>query len=76
MRSPPTTTQHDFFFLLSCCRERTGIFLRRALNVEGCYLCLSVCFSVSQGWINFFSLPDGLDHLFESPIYIYVMCDI
>ena len=27
--------------------------------------CLSVCFSVSQGWINFFSLPDGLRHSFE-----------
>jgi hypothetical protein len=31
----------------------------------------SLCFSVSQGWINFFSLPDGLRHLFgdHNPVY-------
>jgi hypothetical protein len=33
--------------------------------VEGCYfVSVSVCFSVSQAWINFFSLLDGLRHLF------------
>jgi hypothetical protein len=35
--------------------------------VEGCCFAsvfLWFFFSVSQGWINFFSLPDGLRHLF------------
>jgi len=59
-----------FFPSGSCCWERTGIFVRRTLHVEGCcsasvFLCvLCVLFSVSQGWIYFFSLPDGLRHLF------------
>jgi hypothetical protein len=31
-----------------------------------CFVSVLLCvfFSVSQGWINFFSLPDGLSHLF------------
>jgi hypothetical protein len=49
--------------------------------VEGCcfasvFLC--VFFSVSQGWINFFSLPDGLRHLFgdHNPSSILICCVI
>jgi hypothetical protein len=40
--------------------------------------CLSLCFSVSQGWINFFSLPDGLCHLFgdHNPSSILICCVI
>jgi hypothetical protein len=78
---PPTTTPRDFFVYLSCYRERTGIFLRRALHVEGCcfasvFLC--VFFSVSQGWINFFLPPDGLRHLFgdHNPSSIRISCVI
>jgi hypothetical protein len=38
--------------------------------------CLSICFSVSQGWINFFLLPDGLRHLFgdHNPSSLFFMC--
>ena len=41
--------------------------------------CLSLFFfSVSQGWIHFFSLPDGLCHLFEdhNPSSILICCVI
>jgi hypothetical protein len=41
--------------------------------------CLSLCFLfVSQGWINFFSLPDGLRHLFgdHNPSSILICCVI
>jgi hypothetical protein len=35
----------------------------------GCFASVFLCvFSVSQGWINFFSLPDGLRHLIEDSI--------
>jgi hypothetical protein len=41
-------------------------------------LYFSVFFSVSQGWINFFSLPDGLRHLFgdHNPSSILICCVI
>jgi hypothetical protein len=45
-----------FFGSLSCCWERTGIFLRRALNVEGCSFVsvfLSVFLSLRAGSISF-----------------------
>jgi hypothetical protein len=47
--------------------------------VEGCcFVSVFLCFSVSQGWINFFSLPDGLCHLFgdHNPSSILTCCVI
>jgi hypothetical protein len=49
--------------------------------VAGCCFAsvfLSFFFSVSQGWINFFSLPDGLRHLFgdHNPSSILICCVI
>jgi hypothetical protein len=49
--------------------------------VEGCcFVSVSLCvfFSVSQGWINFFLLPDGLRHLFgdHNPSSILIYCVI
>ncbi len=44
---PPTPmSRHNFFASMSCCWERTAIFLRRALYLEGCcfvYVFLCVC---------------------------------
>jgi hypothetical protein len=58
-------TPRDFFVSLSCCWERTGIFPSEGSQRGGLlfHFCLYICFSVSQDWINFFSLPDGLCHL-------------
>jgi hypothetical protein len=41
-------------------------------------LYFSVLFAVSQGWINFFSIPDGLRHLFgdHNPSSIHICCVI
>ncbi len=49
--------------------ERGGLLFR---------FCLSLLFSVSQGWITFFSLPDGLRHLFgdHNPSSILICCVI
>ena len=48
--------------------------------MEGCCFvsAFSICFSVSQGWINFFSLPDGLRHLYgdHNPSSIFMCCVI
>jgi hypothetical protein len=40
--------------------------------------CLFLCFPVSQGWINFLSLPDGIRHLFgdHNPSSILICCVI
>jgi hypothetical protein len=51
-------------FLCPICWERT-----RTSSLEGCLsgglsFCLYSFFSCLQGWINFFSLPDGLRHFF------------
>jgi hypothetical protein len=53
-----------------------GLFTWRAVVS---LLYFSVFFSsVSQGWINFFSLPDGLRHLFgdHNPSSILICCVI
>ncbi len=49
--------------------------------MEGCcfasvFLCVLSFFSVSQGWNYFFSLPDGLRHLFgdHNPSSILICC--
>ena len=35
--SPTQMSRHNLFASLSCCWERTSIFLRRALYLEGCF---------------------------------------
>jgi hypothetical protein len=52
-----------------CKYESAGLLFR---------FCLSICFSVSQGWINFFSLPDGLRQLFgdHNPSSTFMCCVI
>jgi hypothetical protein len=49
--------------------------------VEGCcFVSVFLCFffPASQGWIHFFSLPDGLRHLFgdHNPSSILICCVI
>jgi hypothetical protein len=54
-----------------------GLFTWRAV-VSLLYFSVFFFFSVSQGWINFFSLPDGLRHLFgdHNPSYLLICCVI
>jgi hypothetical protein len=85
---PATTALHDAFLFLSlppflcpACWERT-----RTSSLEGClsgglFLSVLFYFSCLQGWINFFSLPDGLRHLFvdhnpSSLFMCYVIYDL
>jgi hypothetical protein len=75
-------TPRDFFVSLSCCWERTGIFPSEGSERGGLLFCFCLyndddaSFSVSQGWMNFFSLPDGLRHLFGDhiPSSIFMCC--
>ena len=63
------------------CRERTWTSLWRAFYVEGCLRVCLFCLSVStlEGWINVFSLPDGLaiyQKIIIPHIYLCMLCDV
>ncbi len=78
---PPTTTSRDFFRFLCHWMGAYRDFPSEVFPSEGLLFrfCLSLCFfSVSQGWIHFFSLPDGLCHLFgdHNPSSKHICCVI
>jgi hypothetical protein len=72
-----TSAWTEIFLLCLCCWERTGLFLRRALHLEGC--CFRFCLSLRlclEGEINLSSLPDVLAILFEILIPFLLLRDI